>query len=198
MRVVIIDTGCANLSSLKYAVLRLGYTPAISTDPHVIQNADRVFLPGVGAAAAAMREINARGLVETIRACTRPMLGICMGMQLLGSQSEEGNAKTLGVMDISVTRLHSKGLPLPHMGWNTLSSRVAHPLFEGIDDQAYFYFVHSYAMPVSSLTLAQTVYGQTFSSVVARDRFFGTQFHPERSGAAGARLIRNFLEVSWT
>jgi len=123
-------------------------------------------------------------------------LGICLGMQLLGSASEEnGGTATLGIIDTPVTKMTDFGLPLPHMGWNQVQPRSDSRLFRGIDDGSYFYFVHSYAMPLCAATLAQCNYGEPFSAAVEQDNFFGVQFHPERSGAAGARLLKNFLEM---
>ncbi|MGC6387325.1 imidazole glycerol phosphate synthase subunit HisH [Ewingella sp. S1.OA.A_B6] len=196
MSVVILDTGCANLSSVKYAVQRLGYEPKVSRDPEVVLRADKLFLPGVGTARAAMEQLEQRELIELIKACTQPVLGICLGMQLLGSGSDEnGGIKTLGIIDQPVQRMQDRGLPLPHMGWNQVIANADSHLFRGIDENAYFYFVHGYAMPICENTLAQTLYGEPFTAAVAKDNFFGVQFHPERSGAAGARLLQNFLEM---
>ncbi|MDR0250978.1 MAG: imidazole glycerol phosphate synthase subunit HisH [Burkholderiales bacterium] len=196
MRAVILDTGCANLTSLRYAVQRLGYAVEISGEAAVIRAADRLFLPGVGTAQAAMRELRARGLVELIRACTQPVLGICLGMQLLGSRSEESTEEQvvlLGVIEAPVRRMKGE-LPLPHMGWNICVPKTKHPLFEGIGSGDYFYFVHGFAMSVGDWTIARGEYGDAFSAAVQRDHFYGVQFHPERSGRAGARLLRNFME----
>ncbi|MBU3891545.1 imidazole glycerol phosphate synthase subunit HisH [Serratia rhizosphaerae] len=196
MNVVILDTGCANLSSVNYAVRRLGYQPEVSRDPEIVLRADKLFLPGVGTAKAAMEQLAQRELIELIKACTQPVLGICLGMQLLADSSEEnGGVNTLGVIDTQVKQMHAGGLPLPHMGWNQVSARAGSHLFRGIDDDAYFYFVHSYAMPVCANTIAQADYGAPFTAAVQKDNFFGVQFHPERSGAAGAQLMKNFLEM---
>lgn len=196
MNVVILDTGCANLSSVKYAVQRLGYEPQVSRDPEVVLRADKLFLPGVGTARAAMEQLEQRELIELIKACTQPVLGICLGMQLLGSGSDEnGGIKTLGIIDHPVLRMQDRGLPLPHMGWNQVIANADSHLFRGIDENAYFYFVHGYAMPICENTIAQTLYGEPFTAAVAKDNFFGVQFHPERSGAAGAQLLKNFLEM---
>ncbi len=195
-RAVILDTGCANLASLRYAVQRLGYAVDVSGEAAAIRAADRVFLPGVGTAQAAMRELRARGLPELIRSCTQPVLGICLGMQLLGSESEESTdtrVDLLGVIEAPVRRMKSE-LPLPHMGWNVCAPKAGHPLFEGIDGRDYFYFVHGFAMPVGGWTIARGDYGEAFSAAVQCDNFYGVQFHPERSGRAGARLLRNFME----
>ncbi|MBU5376263.1 MAG: imidazole glycerol phosphate synthase subunit HisH [Pantoea sp.] len=196
MNVVILDTGCANLSSVKWAVERLGYTPDVSRDPDVVLRADKLFLPGVGTARAAMNQLEERDLVDLIKACTQPVLGICLGMQLLGSSSEEnGGISTLGIIDAECGLMDTRGLPLPHMGWNQITAQAGNHLFRGIDEESYFYFVHSYAMPVNASTIAQCDYGQPFTAAVQKDNFFGVQFHPERSGKAGAQLLKNFLEM---
>ncbi|PNK64733.1 MULTISPECIES: imidazole glycerol phosphate synthase subunit HisH [Pantoea] len=196
MNVVILDTGCANLSSVKWAVERLGYTPDVSRDPDVVLRADKLFLPGVGTARAAMNQLEERDLVDLIKACTQPVLGICLGMQLLGSSSEEnGGIPTLGIIDAECGLMDTHGLPLPHMGWNQITAQAGNHLFRGIDEESYFYFVHSYAMPVNASTIAQCDYGQPFTAAVQKDNFFGVQFHPERSGKAGAQLLKNFLEM---
>ncbi|BBU95192.1 imidazole glycerol phosphate synthase subunit HisH [Providencia hangzhouensis] len=197
MNVVILDTGCANLASVAYAVKRLGYNPVVSRDTNTILQADKVFLPGVGTASAAMEKLTERELVPLIKALTQPVLGICLGMQLLGSFSEEGQSTVplLGLIDSPVQKMDANGLPVPHSGWNQVKALAGNPLFRDIPDNAYFYFVHSYSMPISSNTIAQTQYGNPFSSAVNCDNFYGVQFHPERSGAAGSRLIQNFLEM---
>ena len=197
MNVVILDTGCANLSSVAYAVKRLGYEPIVSRDTNTILHADKVFLPGVGTASAAMEKLNERELIPLIKTLTQPVLGICLGMQLLGSISEEGyeNIPLLGIIDSPVQKMDANGLPVPHSGWNQVKALAGHPLFREISDDAYFYFVHGYSMPISANTIAQTEYGNLFSSAINQDNFYGVQFHPERSGAAGARLIQNFLEM---
>jgi glutamine amidotransferase len=196
MNVVILDTGCANLSSVKYAVQRLGFEPTVSRDPEIVLQADKLFLPGVGTAQAAMEQLEQRELIALIKACTQPVLGICLGMQLLASSSEEnGGIDTLGIIETLVRRMPDLGLPLPHMGWNQVTANADSHLFRGIDENAYFYFVHGFAMPVCENTIAQTLYGEPFSAAVQKDNFFGVQFHPERSGAAGAQLLKNFLEM---
>ncbi|MBS0967510.1 imidazole glycerol phosphate synthase subunit HisH [Chimaeribacter arupi] len=196
MNVVILDTGCANLSSVNYAIQRLGYQPVVSRDADVVLRADKLFLPGVGTAQAAMDQLEQRDLIDLIKACTQPVLGICLGMQLLASSSEEnGGVPTLGIIDTPVIKMEDRGLPLPHMGWNQVTANADSHLFRGIADDAYFYFVHGYAMPVCTDTIAQANYGEPFTAAVAKDNFFGVQFHPERSGAAGAQLLKNFLEM---
>ncbi len=196
MNVVILDTGCANLSSVMWAVQRLGYRPLISRDAEVVKQADKLFLPGVGTAQAAMDQLRERDLITLVQSCRQPTLGICLGMQLLASGSDEnGGVTTLGIIDQPVKLMQSHGLPLPHMGWNQITAHAGHPLFHGIEDGAYFYFVHSYAMPVNANTIAQCHYGEPFTAAVQKNNFLGVQFHPERSGAAGAQLLKNFLEM---
>ncbi|QWA09329.1 imidazole glycerol phosphate synthase subunit HisH [Sodalis ligni] len=196
MNVVILDTGCANLFSVTAAVRRLGYQPTVSRETDTVLRADKLFLPGVGTARAAMEQLRERGLIDLVKSCTQPVLGICLGMQLLGSASEEnGGIRTLDIIDTPVVKMTDFGLPLPHMGWNQVQARSDSRLFRGIDDGSYFYFVHSYAMPLCAATLAQCNYGEPFSAAVEQENFFGVQFHPERSGAAGARLLKNFLEM---
>ncbi|WP_318367775.1 imidazole glycerol phosphate synthase subunit HisH [Enterobacter sp.] len=196
MNVVILDTGCANLNSVKSAILRHGYEPLVSRDPDVVLRADKLFLPGVGTAQAAMDQIHERELVELIKACTQPVLGICLGMQLLGRRSEENNGiDLLGIIEEDVPKIPDAGLPLPHMGWNRVYPKAGNRLFNGIEDGSWFYFVHSYAMPVNAFTIAQCQYGEAFTAAVQKDNFYGVQFHPERSGAAGAQLLKNFLEM---
>lgn len=196
MNVVILDTGCANLLSVKSSIKRLGYEPVVSRDADVVLRADKLFLPGVGTAQAAMEQIRERDLIELIQACTQPVLGICLGMQILGSHSDENQGvKTLGIIDEPVLKMADHGLPLPHMGWNRVNAKAGDRLFRDIEDGAYFYFVHGYAMPVCASTIAQATYGEPFSAAVQKDNFFGVQFHPERSGGAGAKLLKNFLEM---
>lgn len=174
----------------------MGYQPVISREPEIVLRADKLFLPGVGTAHAAMDQLKRRDLIDLIKVCTQPVLGICLGMQLLARHSEEsGGIDTLGIIDAPINRMTDFGLPLPHMGWNQVYPQAANPLFRGIAEGTYFYFVHGYAMPICPNTIAQTNYGEPFTAAVEKDNFFGVQFHPERSGAAGARLLKNFLEM---
>ncbi|EYU14665.1 imidazole glycerol phosphate synthase subunit HisH [Photorhabdus aegyptia] len=201
MKIVILDTGCANLSSVAYAIRKLGYQPQISQEAATILAADKLLLPGVGTANAAMDQLTQRELIPLIKVLSQPVLGICLGMQLFAATSEESdnvtsdNITLLEIIDSPVQKMATHGLPLPHMGWNQVLPKAGHPLFRGIENNAYFYFVHSYAIPLNTYTIAQTEYSNTFSSAIAKDNFFGVQFHPERSGAAGARLLKNFLEM---
>jgi imidazole glycerol-phosphate synthase subunit HisH len=196
-KTVIIDSGGANLASVRFALDRLNAPATVTTDPEVVRQAERVILPGVGMAADAMNRLRAAGLVEVIPTLKQPVLGICVGMQLLFDGSEEGNVQCLGILSGTVRRLKPEpGRPVPHMGWNTLVTLREDPLLEGISGSDYVYFVHSYAAPVSDLTLARTDYGSQVSAVVRRDNFWGAQFHPERSAETGARLLANFLRLS--
>lgn len=197
MDTVIIDSGGANLASLQFAFERLGATTRVSSDANTIRQARRVILPGVGAAADAMQRLRRCGVAELLPTLTQPVLGICLGMQLLFSRSEEGSTDCLGILPETVQRLQpSPGLPVPHMGWNQLAPLREDPLLEGISRDDYVYFVHSYAVPVSTVTLATTDYGIPVSAVVRKGNFWGAQFHPERSAAPGARLLANFLRLN--
>jgi len=194
--VAIIDSGGANLASLRYALDRLGARSVVTDDPHIIADAPRVMLPGVGAAADAMRRLRDRGLAELIPQLQAPLLGICLGMQLLFEHSAEGDTPCLGVLAGSITRLTpAPGLPVPHMGWNTLAIRREDPLLANLTERDRLYFVHSFAGPLSGDTLASVNYGSELPAVVRRGNFLGVQFHPERSSTAGARVLRNFLSL---
>ncbi|MFO7276456.1 MAG: imidazole glycerol phosphate synthase subunit HisH [Pseudomonadota bacterium] len=193
---VIIDSGGANLASLQYALERLGARSRVTSDVREIECAPRVILPGVGSAGDAMRRLQASGLATLLPRLAQPVLGICLGMQLLFAASEEGDTACLGVLPQSVRRLEARpGLPVPHMGWNSLELLKEDPLLDGIEPGDYFYFVHGYAAPVCDATLAAVEYGEKLSAVVRRGNFWGTQFHPERSGRTGARILANFLRL---
>ncbi|MEZ9646070.1 imidazole glycerol phosphate synthase subunit HisH [Vibrio sp. 10N.261.52.C2] len=200
-KVVIIDTGCANVSSVKFAIERLGYTVEISKEPKVVLAADKLFLPGVGTASEAMKNLQERDLVSLVKQVEKPLLGICLGMQLLGKLSQEKGQKAdelvecLGLCDGEVRLLETGDLPLPHMGWNTVTATPNHLLFKDIEEGEYFYFVHSFAMPVGDYTIAQCDYGNPFTAAVQSGNYYGVQFHPERSSKAGSKLIQNFLEL---
>ena len=194
--IAIVDSGGANIASVRFALERLGLRSELTADPAVIRAAARVILPGVGAAPEGMRRLRERGLVDCVRSLTQPVLGICLGMQLLFESSAEGPTDTLGLVPGRVALLpESPGITVPHMGWNTLDLGAASPLFAGIAPDARFYFVHSYAAPVNEFTLATAQHGTVFAAAVQRDNFTGVQFHPERSGPAGAQLLRNFLAL---
>lgn len=193
--VVLVDSGGSNIGSLRFALQRLGVDAGLTDDADAIRNADHVILPGVGAADRGMARLRERGLVDTVRGLTQPVLGVCLGMQLLFEHSEEGDTPCLGILPGRLRRFDSAALRVPHMGWNALRVERAAPLVGGIDSGAFVYFVHSYAAPVGVATLASCDYGSAFSAVVRSGNFFGMQFHPERSGEVGARLLQNFLEL---
>jgi glutamine amidotransferase len=199
--VVVIDSGGANLASLLFALQRLGEKAEVTTDASRIRAASHVLLPGVGAAHDAMTRLRTAGLDQVIPQLTQPLLGICLGMQLLFDASEEAPAgaretRGLGVVPGRVTRMPAAaGRPVPHMGWNQLQPLTADALFDGIGTGDYVYFVHSYAAPVVPHTLATSEYGGLFTAAVKRGNFRGVQFHPERSAAVGARLLANFIAL---
>jgi len=194
--IAIIDSGGANIASLLFAMQRLGYDASLTTDADVIGSADRVVLPGVGAAADAMQRLRDNGLVDLIRGLQQPVLGICLGMQLLADASEEEDVDCLGIIPGVAGRLQVRdGFPVPNMGWCPVTRITDAPVLDGIEDGSYFYFVHSYALPPSEYTIATARHADAFSAVVSRDNFIAAQSHPERSSADGARLLRNFLEM---
>ena len=196
MNVVLVDSGGANIGSVRYALERLGVQAAMSGEADVIRAADRVILPGVGAAAPAMARLNELGLVDVLRSLAQPLLGICLGMQLLFDDSEEGGVACLGLVPGRVRRMpESPGVRVPHMGWNRLQPTRPSLLLDGIPDGAQAYFVHSYAAPVTDDCLARCGHGADFAAVVQRGNVGGAQFHPERSAATGARLLENFLRT---
>lgn len=197
--IVIVDYGAGNLRSVSRAIAIQGYEPTISSEARAIDAADVLILPGVGAAADTMRNLQDGGLVEPIRdyiKSGRPFLGVCMGQQALLSISEEGGEhRCLDVIPGRVKRLPA-GQKVPHMGWNRVRQRIDHPVWEGIEDNSYFYFVHSYypAPDDPNVVIGETEYGVTFASVLARDNLVATQFHPEKSGKDGLRFYANFLK----
>jgi glutamine amidotransferase len=194
---VIIPSCGANLASLQFALERLGADVPLTEDPARIRAASHVILPGVGAAAPGMARLAAAGLIELIPTLTQPVLGICLGMQLLFASSEEKQTRCLGVIDAEVRRFPaSADLPVPQMGWNELEAVGESPLLEGVPSGTYAYFVHSYAAPPGPYTRAITTYGVPFSAVIEQRNFYGTQFHPERSSRAGSQILDNFLKIS--
>ena len=196
MNVVLVDSGGANTGSVRYALQRLGVDAPVTADPAAITAADRVILPGVGAAGPGMARLRALGLVDTLRALRQPVLGICLGMQLLFDGSDEGDADGLGLLPGRVRRMPAgDGVRVPHMGWSRLRRLRDDPLLHGLDDGAWAYFVHGYAAPVTADCVAAGEHGAPFAALVRRGNVAGAQFHPERSAAAGARLLRNFLET---
>jgi glutamine amidotransferase len=196
--VAIVDSGGANIASLQYALERLGACSMLTSDPRELRSAERVILPGVGSAADAMSRLRNLDLEDTLRGLEQPVLGICLGMQLLFGSSEEGAAgrdtRCLGMVEGRVTRIERRdGLPVPHMGWNRVRVLSESALLAGVADGAHMYFVHSYAAPVGPWTVAATRYGDDFTAALSVRNLHGTQFHPERSAGAGQRVLQNFL-----
>ena len=194
--IAIIDSGGANIASVQFALERLGAESVLTKDVKIIQSADKVLLPGVGAAPIAMQNLAEYELIDCIRGLTQPVMGICLGMQLLFAVSPEGNTPLLGIFDADCeTFTPAQGRSVPHMGWNRLSKQQDHPLLAGVDEGTHVYFVHSYFAPVTAQTIAATNYGDDFTAIVAENNFMGCQFHPEKSGLVGAQILRNFLEM---
>ncbi len=199
MNICIIDTGSANLNSVAQAVKRCGYSANVTSDLEVLSEADRLILPGVGTAGSVMEGIFSHNLLDFILNNKKPILGICLGMQILAESSTEvplesttDSIKTLGIVKGQVRHLKASGLRLPHMGWNQVE-HTDHPLFEGIKDKAFFYFDHSFALDLGDYTIGETEYGESFTSALASGNFMGVQFHPEKSSQAGHRLLTNFI-----
>jgi len=195
MSIAVVNSGGANIASVLHALRRLGADPRFTDDAAKIRDADRVILPGVGAAGRAMEVLGSHGLIPVIRDRRQPVLGICPGMQLLFESSEEDDAQLLGIIPGRLQRLQeSHGLRVPHMGWNSIRNQAPDTLTESLDDK-WFYFVHSYAAPINEWTLSTSTHGTEFSAIVRKGNFYGAQFHPERSAKAGAELLDGFLET---
>jgi len=194
--ITIVDYGVGNLRSVENALHRLGVEFVLSSDPAVISSSDKVLLPGVGNAAEAMANLRERGLVKPIRELRRPLLGICIGMQVLCMRSEEGDTECIGLFDTDVVRFNpvDHALKVPHMGWNRINN-LSSKLFKNIEDGSYVYFVHSYRPALCRDTIATTEYDGMFSSALKYENFYGTQFHPEKSGDVGEVILKNFLAL---
>lgn len=194
-KVAIVDSGGANIASLLFAFERLGVEATLTTDPGIIRTAGRVVLPGVGAARDAMQRLRDAQLVDVIRDLEQPVLGICLGMQLLCDASEEDDVECLGIIPGVARKLEvGENCAVPNMGWCATHPSAPHPVLEGIDDGSWFYYLHSYALPVSRATIATASHTREFSAMVCKNNFVAAQFHPERSSRAGARLLQNFME----
>jgi len=197
INIAIIDSGGANIASLQYALQRLGHDAVLTTDGAEIQAAGRVILPGVGAARNAMDKLREHQLLDVIRGLQQPVLGICLGMQLLAEASEEEDVDCLGIVPGVASKLSgSPERPVPNMGWCPIQKQSEHALLDGLDSGDYFYFLHSYALPVSADTIASAEHANSFAAITAKQNFVAAQFHPERSSAAGSRLLQNFLRWS--
>lgn len=193
MDLVIINYGAGNIQSIRFAFERLGFSPELSADPDRISRADKIIFPGVGEASSAMAKLKQSGLDRLIPELKQPVLGICLGMQLMCRRSEEGNTPGLSIFDVDVVRF--TGVPkVPQIGWNSICN-LASPLFEGVGEGEYIYLVHSYFAPLGAQTIATSEYGGGYSAALAEGNFFGVQFHPEKSGKTGARILKNFLEI---
>jgi glutamine amidotransferase len=197
MKTVIVNSGCANIASVKFAFERLGANVNVSSDLQEISKADRIILPGVGTFDFAMSALLKNQLINAIKSLNQPVLGICLGMQLYFEGSAEGVTPGLGLAKGMANKFLSEpNLPVPHMGWNQLENLSDDPLLKGLDEGSYVYFVHSYFIPLGETTLAETTYGTTFSASVRKENFWGCQFHPERSSDVGATILNNFLKLS--
>ncbi|HTM81295.1 imidazole glycerol phosphate synthase subunit HisH [Asticcacaulis sp.] len=194
--ITVIEIGCANTASVLFALERLGAEARLSSDPAEIAAAEKVVLPGVGAAGFAMSRIRELGLYDTIRALKVPLLGVCLGQQLLFEGSEEGDVECLGLIPGRVTKMTATpDMVVPHMGWNQLEIIKADPLTAGVNDGDFAYFVHSFVCPVNAYTLATSTYDVPFAAMVRKDNVFGCQFHPERSSTVGAKILESFLKI---
>ncbi len=193
MKIVIIDYGAGNIQSIKFAIKRLGYEAVLSKDAEEISNADKVIFPGVGEAGSAMKMLRSTGLDKLIPTLKQPVLGICLGMQLMCKSSEEGNTQGLGIFDVKVVKFNEE-LKIPQIGWNQIFN-LESQLFKGINENEYVYLVHSYYVPDCEETIAKTEYGVEYTSAIKKDNYYGVQFHPEKSSDAGAKILENFLKL---
>lgn len=193
MNIVIIDYGAGNIQSIRFAIERLGYEAVLTDDAETIRRADKVIFPGVGEAGSAMRKLRATGIDRIIPDLKQPVLGICLGMQLMCKSSEEGETRGLGIFDVDIVRFSGK-VKVPQIGWNQISG-LKSPLFEGIAENEFMYLVHSFYAPECEEAIALTRYEVEYASALQKDNFYGVQFHPEKSSAAGAGILNNFLKI---
>jgi len=192
-KIVIIDYGAGNIQSIKFAVKRLGFEAKLSSDAEEIRNADKVIFPGVGEAASAMKMLNSTGLDKVIPELTQPVLGICLGMQLMCNYSEEGDTTGLGIFDADVKKFNNS-VKVPQIGWNQITN-LESPLFKSVLEGEYVYLVHSYYVPECTDEIARTEYGVNYSTALHKNNFYGVQFHPEKSSKTGEQILRNFLNL---
>lgn len=193
MKLIVIDYGAGNIKSIQFAFKRLGIDAMLSKNPDEIRNADKVIFPGVGEASSAMRKLKESGLDALIPTLTQPVLGICLGMQLMCAYTEEGNTEGLGIFD-TLVRKFSGELKVPQMGWNTIMDLTS-DLFKDVPENEYMYGVHSYYAENTESAVAKTTYGLTYAAALRKDNFYGVQFHPEKSGVLGAKILQNFLNI---
>lgn len=193
MRIVIINYGAGNIQSIKFAIKRLGFEAVLSDNEAEIRNADKVIFPGVGEASSAMEKLRATGLDKVIPTLTQPVLGICLGMQLMCNHCEEGNTQGLNIFDVDVVKFDGNE-KVPQIGWNQIES-LKSDLFKGISENEYMYLVHSFYVPLTNEAIATTNYGIKYASALQEKNFYGVQFHPEKSSKAGAQILQNFLEL---
>ncbi|MCK0191128.1 imidazole glycerol phosphate synthase subunit HisH [Arenibacter sp. F20364] len=192
MKIVIIDYGAGNIQSIKFAFQRLGYEAILSHDADEIMSADKVIFPGVGEASSAMKKLRESKLDQIIPQLKQPVLGICLGMQLMCHSSEEGDTQGLGIFDVDVVRF-SKKVKVPQIGWNEITNLKSH-LFKNVKEKEHIYLVHSYYAPVCEETIAEAEYGLGYSAALKKDNFYGTQFHPEKSSEVGEQILKNFID----
>ncbi|MDT0621448.1 imidazole glycerol phosphate synthase subunit HisH [Croceitalea vernalis] len=192
MNLVIIDYGAGNIQSIKFAFKRLGIEAELSNDIETIKKADKVIFPGVGEASSAMKKLDQSGLKDLIPNLKQPVLGICLGMQLMCNSSEEGKTKGLGIFDVDVIKFDS-GVKVPQIGWNKIK-KLKSPLFNNLKED-YAYLVHSFYAALAAETIAISTYGVNYSAALQKNNFYGTQFHPEKSGEYGAEILMNFLKL---
>ncbi len=194
MKIVIINYGAGNIQSIKFAIKRLGYDAVLSNNVNEIKAADKVIFPGVGEASSAMQKLRESGLDSLIPQLKQPVLGICLGMQLMCKSSEEGNTKGLEIFDVDVIKF-DQSVKVPQIGWNQITD-LKSPLFDNVTEQEYIYLVHSFYAPVCEYTVAKSSYGVTYTTALQKENFYGTQFHPEKSSTAGEKILENFLKLS--